>query len=329
MNINLINEGDDIMVNWGILGAGNIAHRFASSLAFEKNSKLVAIALRNETKALEFKEKFDFERYYLDYEELLKDDKIDCVYIALPHGLHKKWAIKALQHGKAVLCEKPAALSALETKTIIEVAKDKRILFMEAMKSRFVPAYVEVKKRIKEGVIGDITHIDTVLCNKMPQDALKNSYHLEPHQGGVLLDTGIYCASWLDDFLGEGFSLKDIQSIIDPVDIYVNAELFNENGSGKIKIAFDRNLPKVATITGTLGKIEVYDLHRSQKYKLITFDGKEESIDVTYEHDDFYSQIKHFVDLYINNKKESDIMPLSASLNCAIILDTIRDGFSQ
>lgn len=93
------------MIRWGILGVGNIAHCFCDSLSKEPDSVLKAISCRRKEKAAAFMEQYAAERYYLDYDSLLKDPEVDAVYLSLPHGLHREWAVKA------VLCEKTATLS--------------------------------------------------------------------------------------------------------------------------------------------------------------------------------------------------------------------------
>lgn len=100
------------MIRWGILGAGKIAYRFASSLEQEADSVLAAISCRSQEKADRFAQAHPVEKIYIGYEKLLADPQIDAIYLALPHGLHEEWAIRAIQAGKAVLCEKPAALDA-------------------------------------------------------------------------------------------------------------------------------------------------------------------------------------------------------------------------
>src|SRR4051794_30597964 len=135
------------MINWGIIGAGNIAHRFADSLEHVEGAQLYAVARRTMEKADQFRAEHPSEVSYDNYQNLLDDDKVDAVYIALPHQLHLEWVEKALRAGKAVLCEKPATLSAVEMRQITKTVHEKQVFFMEAMKSRFVPAYREVKER--------------------------------------------------------------------------------------------------------------------------------------------------------------------------------------
>ena len=87
-------------VKWGILGAGKIAHRFASSLMNINDVELYAIAVRNINKGNKFAEKFSCSKIYTNYDEFLEDSNIDCVYIALPHSLHYKYSLIALRKGK-------------------------------------------------------------------------------------------------------------------------------------------------------------------------------------------------------------------------------------
>ena len=135
------------MVSWGILGAGNIAHRFAASLAHVEGARLVAASCRTLQKAETFLGEVPHEseaRAYAGHEALLADPDVDAIYLALPHEFHHDWAIRALRAGKAVLCEKPAMLNAQEMAEVADVARETGCLFMEAMKPRFVPLYAQI-----------------------------------------------------------------------------------------------------------------------------------------------------------------------------------------
>ena len=134
------------MIRWGILGAGKIAFRFAKSLRNLNDCALYAISGRSEEKLHAFAQDFPCERIYLDYEDFLHDPDVDAIYLSLPHGLHYEWAVKALSAGKAVLCEKPAALNSDQVRRIKQCALKHGILFMEAMKTRFTPLYRQIKE---------------------------------------------------------------------------------------------------------------------------------------------------------------------------------------
>ena len=231
-----------------------------------------------------------------------------------------------MKQGKHVLCEKPAALSKQEVEEIMAVSKETGCLFMEAMKTRFVPAYKEVKNLVSKGVIGEIKRVETSFCGVIPKEVLESSYLKNPREGGALLDTGIYCASWLEDFLGPGLVLDKVEADIEGVESYVKATLSFGDKIGILETAFDREKPRGATLFATKGTINVDEPHRPQTITLTT-NQKTSTFILPYDHDDFYSQIEHFVGLIKAGKEESDIMGLSDSLACAWILDVIREGF--
>ena len=307
------------MINWGIIGTGYIAGRFAKSLNNEPRSILAAVSSRSQEKADTFAKNFYAKKSYAGHDLILEDKNIDAVYIALPHALHKDFSIKALQAGKAVLCEKPATLNFSEMAEIAAVARAEKILFMEAMKPRFVPLYQKIKSARNE--LGEIISVETSLCNLMEFSG--KTYHTQKGQGGVLLDVGIYCASWLEDFLGENFTVKNVTAKIENyIDYYVDAELNFGGKVGKLECAFDRKKPRQAVIQGTHGKIIIDELHRPQSMTI-----NDKIISAPYEVDDFFGEIEHFVNCLEGGILESDIMPLQASLNCIKILDTVRSKF--
>ena len=314
------------MINWGIIGLGNIAGRFAESLKHLPNAKLFAVSSRSQEKADDFAKKFSAVKSYAGHEKILTDENIQAVYIALPHSMHKNFSIQALKSGKAVLCEKPATLNFFEMQEIATVARAEKILFMEAMKPRFQPAYKKLKNILAENDFGKILSVETSLCNEM--NLTGATYHSEKNQGGALLDVGIYCASWLDDFLGEVTEIKKVTSEIkNEIDFYVDAELNFSGRVGKLECAFDRKKTRQAILNFERGKIIVDELHRPQEFTIYKENNHTQKISLLYEVDDFFGEIKHFTNLLEDKKFESEIMPLQASLNCAKILDTIRNNF--
>lgn len=313
------------MIQWGILGAGNIAYRFAAALAHEPNSTLYAISGRDENKLKAFADKHPADKRYLSHDELLADPGIDAIYLALPHHLHHEWAVKAIHAGKAVLCEKPAALHVQEMRDIADAARSRNVLFMEAMKPRFVPLYRELRRRVDAGEIGAVASIEAGFCDEMRLDA--TTYHMQPGHGGALLDIGTYCASWIEDFSFGDVRLESIEAEVrDSVDLYVDAGLETKSAKARLECAFDRKKDRIAVLRGETGRIVVEDLHRPTVMTVYA-DGQEpERVDMPYEVDDFYGEIRHFALCLEKGVKESDIMPLSASVRCAEILDAVRAG---
>lgn len=310
-------------MRFGIIGTGNIAVRFARSMAFVENAELYGVYGRTKEHVLSFAEKFNIPHTFDDVEALL-DSGIDAVYVALPHGLHKDTAIKALNKGIAVLCEKPAGLNSEEVEEMVHAAKENNTLFMEAMKTRFEPAYIELKKQVHSGSIGKVKKILLSDCFRIDPSMYGHTYHTEKGQGGCLLDCGCYCLSWAEDYAGipEHVNIKEAK-MMNGVDMYVNAELVYPDCTIDVECGFDRKQPQTAVLMGTDGTVEVDMLHRPQGYLLCSKDN-EKDISLPAMHDDMYGEIAHFVKLLENGKKESDVMTYAASLNIAKISDMIR-----
>lgn len=326
----------DRVIRWGIIGAGNIAHRFAKSLESEPHSRLVALSCRSESKARAFAQEFgvDAAHAYADgkdgseaHEALLADSEVDAVYLSLPHVFHAKWAVAALRAGKAVLSEKPASLSAAEMRQIADAARETGVLYMEGMKTRFTPLYQRLRKEVSEGLIGEVVSVDASLCNDMAaQIEAKQSYHVRHDGGGgVLLDCGCYCATWLEDFLSGDIKATRVRGQLkDGLDYYIDADLSLGGHDAHLECAFDRKKPRKAIITGELGSVVVDELHRPEQATIAVRGMEPLVVNAPYEVDDFFGEIEHFVGLLLAGKTESDVMPLSASMRDAEILDVIR-----
>ena len=320
------------MVRFGILGAGNIAHRFAASLAHEGRAQLVAASCRSAEKAAAFLGEVphvDDARAYGSYDELLADSDVDAIYLALPHAYHKEWAIKALRAGKAVLCEKPAMLTAQEMAEVAEVSRACGSLFMEAMKPRFVPIYAQVMDAVKQ--IGPVTRVEATLCNDMLGHVDgSGSYHMTPGPGaGVLLDCGTYCASWLEDLCSGTPELASIAGAQkDGIDIYADARFEYGGIDARLECAFDRGKPRTCTIVGAQGRVVVEELHRPTRATLYLDGAEPQLLEAPYEVDDFFGEISHFVGLVEAGESESPLMTLDDSVRTALVLDTIRPAFT-
>ena len=314
------------MIRWGIIGAGNIAARFSASLKNDPDSILAAVSCRTMEKAQAFADKHGAQKAYDSYEALLEDPDIDAVYVSLPHHLHRQWSVAALEKGKAVLCEKPAALNTEETREIIACAEKNHVLFMEAMKGRFTPAAIEIRKMLKSGSLGKIRRIRASFCYQMREEHIANTYHTDSAAGGCLLDMGIYCASWIEEFLERPWKLSRIHAACrNGVDMY--AEAFYKNGSqeAELECAFDRNGQQLVTIETENAVLTVKNTHRPSGY-ILEKDGTVTEKDIPYVNDDFYSEISHFCSLLKEGKTESDIMPYSAILQEAELIEAAKNS---
>lgn len=316
------------MVNWGIIGLGNIAIRFAKSLSYSDEGRLYAIASKTKEKRDAFYEKYKCEKVYEDYDELLKDEELDAVYIALPHGLHKYWSIKALRHKKAVLCEKPVGLSSQEMKEIREEAMLNNTFFMEAMKTRFIPLIHDIKRIIGSGEIGEITAVEANFCNHAT-NIKEGSYLLDKNQGGALLDVGIYPLSFVMDMIDSEVENVTCNMKLNEagVDSYFKAVLTFRNGTiGTIEGAMDRDKERTAIIKGTKGYIEVPMYNRPDKVKVYLSESEAYTIEKELEFDDMYAEIKEVHNCLKASRMQSDYLSLDESIRVMKVIDNIKEA---
>ncbi|KKU91497.1 MAG: Dehydrogenase/oxidoreductase [Candidatus Jorgensenbacteria bacterium GW2011_GWA1_48_11] len=138
----------------GILGCANIAEKYAIR-AFQSvpSAELVSIASRDYGKAKEWASRFGL-RAEESYESLISNPVLDAVYIPLPIGLHKEWAIKAALAGKHIICEKSLAENFTAVKEIVDLCRRKEIVLYENFMCDFHPQHQKIVSLIKEGAIG-------------------------------------------------------------------------------------------------------------------------------------------------------------------------------
>lgn len=243
-------------VKWGVLGTAGILAASAPGMQKAEHCELYAIAGRNPEKVAEYKERYGFEKTYTDYEELLNDEEVEAVYIPLPNHLHYEWTIKALQHKKHVLCEKPLAPSADIAKKMFDTAKDNGVYLMEAFAYQHSPYLAALEEELKEGTVGKLRFIDT--------DFITSDYDMSNIRmqkacfGGALYDLGVYNISFLLRMLGK--EPEKIQAIAtfsedEKVDNLTNVIMEFEGG---IKTAFSCGM---MLATGRERRYDMFEIH--------------------------------------------------------------------
>ncbi len=179
-------------INWGILGTARIAEQqLIPALHAATNAHLLGVASRHESQAHAYARRNGIERVYGSYEQLLADPDIDAVYLPLPNGLHAQWTLQSAQAGKHVLCEKPAALSAAQTREMVQACATHDVVFMEAFMYPFHPQWDRVHELLNSGELGElnIVHANFSFPLANPTDIRWDSQM----GGGSLYDVGCYC----------------------------------------------------------------------------------------------------------------------------------------
>jgi len=188
-------------IRWGIIGCGGIASKFANSIKVVDTGELVACASRAPGRAEQFANSHRVPRAYDRYEALVASSEVDAVYIATTHNFHLENMLLALEAGKAVLCEKPLAVSAEEAKEAVALARQKGLFLMEGMWTRFLPAMRRVRSWLDEGAIGEPRSLRADFCIHKDRDP-ENRLFNPDLAGGALLDAGVYPISMASFVMG-------------------------------------------------------------------------------------------------------------------------------
>lgn len=179
----------------GILGAANIARGFVPPLKHSATIRVDAIASRSQETADAFGREFDVPKRYGSYESLLADRDIDAVYIPLPNSLHHPWTLAAIKAGKHVLCEKPLALTAAETREMYRAAEARGVALLEAFPYMFQPQTTLAMSHVRGGKIGAVQYVQAAFGFNI---ADPNNVRFDPALGGgALLDAGCYAVSFV------------------------------------------------------------------------------------------------------------------------------------
>ena len=220
-------------VRWGILGTGKIARAFAIALVDVPGAVLAAVASRSLDKAQAFAgecSEFGEMASFGSYQELANAEGIDLVYVATPHPQHADNALMVLGAGKGVLVEKPFTMNLREAEQVVTLARARRLFLMEAMWTRFLPAYAEVRRIIDSGEIGEVSQVVAdfgFTASFGPEHRVFNP----ELGGGALLDLGIYPLSIAAALLGPVAAVK-AQAQMGPtgVDVQTGFTLKHEGG---------------------------------------------------------------------------------------------------
>ena len=262
-------------LKWGIIGPGKIAQKFASDLSLVEDNELTAVASRDIERARSFSDQYNAEKPYGSYEAILDDPNVDILYIATPHTFHAEWAIKALENGKHVLCEKPLGLNESQVTKIIHAAHQNERFLMEALWSRFNPTINDCLNQINQGNIGDPNFLtaDFTFYNNPPENGRLLNLDLA---GGSLLDIGIYPLFLSYLILGMPRSIKahGILHENTGADIQVSMTLLYPNATAQLSSSIMTQSEMVAKIAGKKGAIYINSRwHEAQGYRIQTTEG--------------------------------------------------------
>ncbi len=319
--------GMERAVNWGVLGTGNIAKQFARGLKVLPEAHLVAVGSRAQETADAFGDEFEIPRSHASYEALVSDPDVEVIYVSTPHQLHRENTLLCLSAGKAVLCEKPFAINAVEAADMVAAARQYQCFLMEAMWTRFLPVAVKAREWLHAGEIGEPRMLTADFGFRAEINREGRLFNPE-YGGGALLDVGVYTVSLASMVFGEapqrtaGFAHIG-ETGVDEQAAFVLG--YTDGRLASLTCAVRVNTPQDAVIMGTEGSIRFHaPFWRSTGVTLKT-EGKDDVTFTTPHKGNGYEyQAAEVMNCLRAAKLESQVMPLDESVAIMQTMDQIR-----
>lgn len=182
-------------IRWGLLSTARINRSVIPPIHSSKQSELIAVASRNQQRAIEYAKEWEIPKAYGSYEAMLADAEIDVIYVSLPNSLHSEWSIKAMNAGKHVLCEKPLCLSLSELDKLESTSQQTGKYTVEAFMYRHHPQTLMAKEVVTSGKLGELRFIRgsfSFNLNRQNDPRLDSSLG-----GGSIWDVGCYPINYM------------------------------------------------------------------------------------------------------------------------------------
>lgn len=319
------------IIRWGIIGTGRIARKFAEDLRYVKHAQLTAVASREQSTADAFAKDFQVAHSYGTYEALALSEQVDVVYIATPHVLHFENTMLCLQHGKAVLCEKPFAMNESQVLQMIALAKHQKVFLMEALWSAFLPHFLTAQKLVKENAIGTVTAVQANFGFKLLDPPAPRLVE-RALGGGSLLDIGIYNIFFVTEMMGLPDEIEASAVFNDDgCDMQCDIHFNYDNGSvAHLFSTLKAHIPIEVQLFGTEGNIKLtHRFYEPSSEVLLSRDGgvHYETIAVDKPAGFGYScEAQHVTDCLLEGLTESPIMTFHRSVELMKLLDAVRSA---
>ena len=315
----------DQTIRWGILGTGSIAKKFADGLKAAQGAELAAVGSRSQATADAFGDQYDVPRRHGSYEALAGDEEVDVVYVATPHSLHKANTLLCLSAGKAVLCEKPFAINAAQAGQMVEAARQRKLLLMEAMWSRFLPALVKLRQLLAAGAIGEVRMLTADFGFRAgwnPDGRLLNPLL----GGGGLLDVGVYAVSLASMVFGRPRRIVSMAHLGDTGVDEQAGMIFGYDGGAMALLWTGVRIttPQEATVLGTDGRIRLHHPWWRGRELTLTAGGKEEVFDLPFGGNGYNYEAEEVGRCLREGRTESDVMSLDESVAILETMDEVR-----
>ena len=308
---------------WGIAGTGRIARDVGRVLAAE--ARVVAVGSRDVVRARGLATELGAVAAHGSYDALVHDPEVQAVYVATPHTGHAGVVETALRAGKAVLCEKPMTASLAETERLVVLAGQTGTFLMEAVWTRFNPLVQRLARLVHDGTLGEIRSLRASFGFPAAYDPTGRLW--DPALGGgALLDVGIYVVDLSRLLLGDPVRVDACGSRA-PTGVDAECTLAVGWASGAhalLDCSITTRLPGTAVVVGSRGWASLGpDFHAPTLLRVQTEDDVVEHQSPSRQAG-FVGEVQEVAACVAAGRVQSEVMPLSASVGTARVLEDAR-----
>lgn len=308
-----------------ILGAGNIARVMARTWKEMEEVESYAVAARELSRAEAFALEYGFEKAYGSYLEMLEDELVELVYVAVPHSHHYECVKMCLEYGKHVLCEKAFMSNAPQAKEVIALAKERNLLLAEAIWTRYMPSRRMVNEVIASGAIGTVNALSASLDYVLP--------HVERMQnpalsGGALLDLGVYTINFACMVFGNKIRKVTSAAILSEQGVDIQNSITLEYEDGRMAMLHSNFMAlsdRRGMIYGDKGFLEITNINNCEKITRYDLDYQiAEVIEVPEQITGFEYEVRACMKAIRKGKVECDEMPHDEIIFVMEMMDQLR-----
>lgn len=316
----------------GIIGAGMIVNDFLSMANTVDNLELIAITgSRSIEKLQKLAEENNIGEYYVDIDEMLKSNNFDTAYIALPNNLHFEYCKMALENNKNIICEKPFTSNISELMELIDLAKSKNLMIIEAVTTHYLPNTIEIYKQLTQ--IGNLKIINMNYSQYSSRYKAFQEGNIQPafdanKSGGALMDLNIYNINFIVGAFGKPNEIEYYPNIEKGIDTSGILIITYDTFKCVLIGAKDCSAPINSTIQGDKGYISIkYPVNMLNGFSLINSterrvqnNSSNEEINLNDNKHRMYYEFVEFIKIF----EEKDYTKMNEMLDISIIVMDIQ-----
>ena len=327
-------------INVGVIGLG-MGKVHAQAVKDAPKANLTWICDIDTAKLARVKEELQVPNACEDYRDMLKDETLDAVIIATPDDFHLPMTIDALKAGKHVMCEKPLALTRGELEDFVKIVHESDRTFMIGQICRFTPGFVEAKKRIDAGEIGELSFIESEYAHDYTKILeTPGAWRMDPKRSGMV-GGGCHAVDLLRWIAGnpEEITAYGVHKTFDGFttidDTHISIMKFPGGTIGKVfcSISCRRDYTMRSVFYGTKGTI-ITD-NTSPTMTVFHYDAKTrtsipETVELEIKNHNAYGEFMEFYDCIVNGKENTTTVEEGANTiaACLAIVESSLEGKS-